>query len=102
MTDVNITYSGASATVDVPGADSMGDGDLRRVAIELVRSGIEAPGTNGLYVPDLPAHAFNDFMVDRFTAEGRLTVYLRPKVPFGGGRSSSWRSGCPCESWRRP
>lgn len=83
MTDLNITYHGASTTIDVPGADSMGDGDLRRTAIELVRHGIEAPGTNGLYVPDLPASAFDDFVIDRFTADGRLTVYLRPKVPFG-------------------
>jgi hypothetical protein len=33
---------------------------------------------------DLPANAFDDFVVDRFdTPDGGRRTFLRPKVPFG-------------------
>jgi hypothetical protein len=82
MAILNITYRGRSADLAQPLDDRTGDADVRRVAVEVVRSG-ELPG---LSVPDLPADAFRYFVVDRVTdASGVCHIYLRPKVPFGGG-----------------
>jgi hypothetical protein len=77
---LNITWSGVSADTDVDFASNPSDHDIKRVAVELVRSG----GVPGLHVGALPADAFNDFVVDRFdTPEGGKRLFLRPKVPFG-------------------
>jgi hypothetical protein len=56
------------------------DRDLKRIAVELVRSG----GVPGLHIRELPADSFDHFVVDRFdTPEGGRRMFLRPKVPFG-------------------
>ncbi len=80
MAVLNITYQGISADypldVDVP----LSDGDVRRIAIEVVRAG----GLRGLQAPDLADDAFDNYVVDRFDSPDRgPRIYLRPKVPFG-------------------
>jgi hypothetical protein len=80
MAVLNITYNGRSA--DLPGEldEGLGDDDIRRIAVEVVRSG----GLPGLHETSLPEDAFRDFVVDRFhTPQGGTRFYLRPKVPFG-------------------
>lgn len=80
MAVLNITYHGMSA--DLPGDvdHRLADDEVRRIAVEVVRSG-DLPG---LQVADLPEDAFRHFVVDRFdTPEGGARIYLRPKVPFG-------------------
>jgi hypothetical protein len=80
MAILNITYRGRSADVAEPIAEGIGDADIRRIAVELVRTG----GLDGLYLPDLPRDAFRYFVVDRLVdPHGVRRVYLRPKVPFG-------------------
>jgi hypothetical protein len=45
-----------------------------------VRSG----GVRGLHLPNLPANAFQAYVVDRLRSpDGEQRIYLRPKVPFG-------------------
>ncbi len=82
MAILNITYNGLSA--DVPGqlAASTSDFDIKRIAVEVIRSG-DLPG---LQVANLPEDAFRHYLVDRFdTPQGGQRLYLRPKVPFGRG-----------------
>lgn len=80
MTTLNITYQGLSADYDLALDYAASDGDIRRIAVELVRSG----GVRGLHVPQLADDAFNGFVVDRLRgANGEEKIYLRPKVPFG-------------------
>jgi hypothetical protein len=80
MAILNITYRGRSADLPQPLDDRTPDVDVRRIAVEVVRSG-DLPG---LLVPDLPADAFAHFVVDRITDAGNVChIYLRPKVPFG-------------------
>lgn len=77
---LNITWSGVSADTDVDFDTNVSDRDIKRTAIELVRSG----GVPGLHVRALPGDAFDHFVVDRFdTADGGKRLFLRPKVPFG-------------------
>jgi hypothetical protein len=77
---LNITWSGVSADTDVAFDTNVSDRDLKRTAIELVRSG----GVPGVHVRALPGDAFDNFVVDRFdTADGGKRLFLRPKVPFG-------------------
>ena len=79
MAVLNITYRGVSADAPVDIGYEMTDDDVRRIAVELVRSG----GVPGFEL-DLPDDAFDAFVVDRFdTTEGGERLYLRPKVPFG-------------------
>ena len=81
MANVNITWNGLSASTDVNVDYGVSDRDLKRIAVELVRSG----GVPGLHVKDLPGDAFEHYVVDRFdTPEGGQRLFLRPKVPFGG------------------
>jgi hypothetical protein len=83
MAILNITYNGMSADYQLDVDYQLSDGDVRRIAVEVVRSG----GLRGLLVPSLEDAAFEHFVVDRFdSAEGGQRIYLRPKVPFGGGR----------------
>jgi hypothetical protein len=83
MAILNITYRGRSADLLQPLDDRVADVDVRRIAVEVVRSGELA----GLAVPDLPADAFVHFVVDRITdPNGVCRIYLRPKVPFGASR----------------
>ena len=80
MAILNITYQGLSADVPVELEVDVSDADVRRIAVELVRSG----GVPGLHVANLDADAFTNYVVDRFaTAQGGQRMYLRPKVPFG-------------------
>jgi hypothetical protein len=58
----------------------MTDRDIRRIAVEVVRSG----EIKGLQISNLSARAFDDYVVDRLsTPRGESRIYLRPKVPFG-------------------
>jgi hypothetical protein len=80
MAILNITYQGQSADYDLAMDTATSDGDIRRIAIEVVRSG----GARGLHVPNLPTDAFTSYVVDRLRGpDGAQRIYLRPKVPFG-------------------
>jgi hypothetical protein len=80
MAILNITYQGMSADYPFAVDPQLTDGDVRRVALEIVRSG----GISGLHFAAIPSLAFDDCVVDRLrTAEGGMRIYLRPKVPFG-------------------
>ncbi len=75
MTILNITYTGLSADYPVELDSHLNDLDLRRIAVEVVRSG----GVPGLQIANLRDDAFVNYVVDRFNER----IYLRPKVPFG-------------------
>jgi hypothetical protein len=77
MATLNITYNGLSADCALELDGAVTDRDLKRIAVEIVRSG-EVPG---LHLPNLAGEAFEHFVVDRLQGGSRL--YLRPKVPFG-------------------
>ncbi len=78
---LNITYNGLSADYPLDLDTDLTDRDVRRIAVEVVRSG----GVRGLMIANLPERAFDDFVIDRFeTPQGGRRIYLRPKVPFGG------------------
>ncbi len=80
MAILNITYQGRSADAPSPLDDRTSDEDVRRIAVELLRTG----GLDGLVVTDLAATAFRHFVVDRLAdPDGVVRIYLRPKVPFG-------------------
>jgi hypothetical protein len=80
MTILNITYNGLSADYPLDVETPMTDRDVRRVAVEVVRTG----ALRGLGAVNLGDRAFDDFVVDRFeTPQGGRRIYLRPKVPFG-------------------
>jgi hypothetical protein len=79
-TTLNITFGGVSADHPLHADVALTDADVRRIAIELIRSGDIA----GLHVAALPAAAFDDYVVDRMSCtDGGQRLYLRPKVPFG-------------------
>jgi len=81
MAVLNITYNGLSADYPLDLNYNLTDADVRRIAVEVVRSG----GIRGLQVANLDERAFDNYVVDRFDApEGGPRIYLRPKVPFGG------------------
>lgn len=83
MAVLNITYNGLSADYPLDVDMNLTDRDVRRIAVEVVRSG----GLRGLSIANLPERAFDDYVVDRFDApagqRGGRRIYLRPKVPFG-------------------
>lgn len=80
MAVLNITYNGLSADYPLDVDMNLTDGDVRRIAVEVVRSG----GVRGLQIAALSDRAFDDYVVDRFrTPRGASRIYLRPKVPFG-------------------
>jgi len=80
MAILNITYQGQSADYELELDFAASDADIRRIAVEVVRSG----GLRGLSIANLPERAFDDYVVDRFdTPAGGRRIYLRPKVPFG-------------------
>lgn len=81
MTILNITYNGLSADFPLQSPQGLSDGDVKRIAVEVLRSG----GVPGLQIATLPDSAFNDYVVDRFRSadSGEDRIYLRPKVPFG-------------------
>jgi hypothetical protein len=81
MAVLNITYNGMSADYPLDVDYYLGDDDIRRIAVEVVRSG----GVRGLHIANLPPNAFDYYVVDRLdTPQGGKRIYLRPKVPFGG------------------
>jgi len=80
MATLNITYQGMSADVPAEVDDNLGDSEIRKIAVEVVRSG-DVPG---LQIAALDDSAFDFFVVDRLKSpEGQSRIYLRPKVPFG-------------------
>ncbi|MBK6686888.1 MAG: hypothetical protein IPG45_20645 [Deltaproteobacteria bacterium] len=79
MAILNITYQGYSADVPIELERTISDADVRRIAVELVRSG----GVPGLQLANLPADAFTHYVVDRFDGDHGPRLFLRPKVPFG-------------------
>jgi hypothetical protein len=80
MAILNITYQGLSADYELELDFAASDEDIRRIAVEVVRSG----GVRGLHVAQLPFNAFDQFVIDRLrSADGAQRIYLRPKVPFG-------------------
>jgi hypothetical protein len=80
MAILNITYQGMSADYELELDFGASDEDIRRIAVEVVRSG----GVRGLHVAQLPFNAFDQFVIDRLrAADGAQRIYLRPKVPFG-------------------
>jgi hypothetical protein len=80
MAVLNITYNGLSADYPLDVDYNLTDRDVRRIAVEVVRSG----GIRGLQVANLNDRAFDAYVVDRFdTPQGGRRIYLRPKVPFG-------------------
>lgn len=80
MAILNITYQGQSADYELALDYQASDADIRRIAVEVVRSG----GVRGLHLPELRDDAFDLFVVDRLNGPtGEQRIYLRPKVPFG-------------------
>jgi hypothetical protein len=80
MATLNITLDGLSADVPVELERSINDEDVRRIAVELVRSG----GVPSLRRTELREDTFQHYVVDRFRGPyGEERIYLRPKVPFG-------------------
>lgn len=80
MATLNITYNGLSADCPFELERHVTDADIRRIALEVVRTG----GVPGLQIANLPQEAFEHYVVDRFGGpQGDLRIYLRPKVPFG-------------------
>jgi hypothetical protein len=80
MAILNITYNGLSVDYPLEVGSRLSDYDVRRIAVEVVRSG----GLRGLVIANLPNNAFDHYVVDRFGAGTKNErIYLRPKVPFG-------------------
>ena len=80
MAILNITYNGMSADYPLDVDHELSDRDIRRIAVEVVRSG----GLRGLRIANLSDRAFDAYVVDRFDTPGSARrIYLRPKVPFG-------------------
>ena len=77
MATLNITYNGLSADYALELDAQVSDADIKRIAVEVVRSG----NVPGLALPHLADAAFDSFVVDRL--QGGQRIYLRPKVPFG-------------------
>ncbi|MBK8941429.1 MAG: hypothetical protein IPM79_28440 [Polyangiaceae bacterium] len=85
MAILNITYAGLSADFPLESGVNLTDGDVRRIAVEVVRAGC----VRGAAFPSVADSAFDHYVVDRFTGpSGERRIYLRPKVPFGGRRSA--------------
>jgi hypothetical protein len=83
MAVLNITYQGHSADYDLDIDYAASDADIRRIAVEVIRSG----GVRGLHVAQLADNAFAGYVVDRLRSpQGEQRIYLRPKVPFGAAR----------------
>jgi len=83
MAILNITYNGLSVDYPLEIGSRLSDHDVRRIAVEVVRSG----GLRGLVIANLSDHAFDHYVVDRFGTGKNERIYLRPKVPFGTRRS---------------
>jgi hypothetical protein len=83
MAILNVTYAGRSADAKHLVEDGADDADIRRIAVELIRSG----GLAGMTRLEVARDTFRHFVVDRHRdPDGTLRIYLRPKVPFGAAR----------------
>ena len=83
MAILNITLDRRSGDVPVEVESGLSDDDIRRIAVEVIRSGEVV----GIHVADLDARTFEYFVVDRMIdPDGTSRMYLRPKVPFGADR----------------
>jgi hypothetical protein len=83
MTVLNITYNGLSADYPLDVESGLTDQDVRRIAVEVIRSG-GIRNLGGPLIANLRDDAFDDYVVDRFdTRQSGRRIYLRPKVPFG-------------------
>lgn len=79
MATLNITFNGISADYHLDVDAHLSDHDIRRIAVELVRSrGLPAYRLNSIH-----ERIFDDFVIDRHDERRRGRIYLRPKVPFG-------------------
>ena len=88
MAILNITYQGQSSDYELELDFAATDADIRRIAVEVVRSG----GMRGLDIAQLADHAFDHFVIDRLRGpDGAQRIYLRPKVPFGAGAGAGLR-----------
>jgi hypothetical protein len=86
MAILNITYDGISVDYPFEIDERLTDADVRRIAVEVVRSG----DLKGLHIAALAERAFDNYVVDRLrTARGEPRIYLRPKVPFGADACAS-------------
>lgn len=85
MATLNITFGGYSADYPYELDAQVRDADVRRVAVESIRSGT----IPGLRVSDLGDRAFDQHVIDRFGAGKGARIYLRPKVPFGLGHMAN-------------
>jgi hypothetical protein len=74
---INITYQGQSGNYLVDLDPGLDDNTIKNVCEEAIRAG-EVPGI----AAGIPAHAFANFVLDRFHGNQARFV-LRPKVPFG-------------------
>jgi hypothetical protein len=74
---INITYQGQSGNYLVNMDPGLDDATIKNICEEAVRAG-EVSGIS----PAIPAHAFANFVIDRFHGEQARFV-VRPKVPFG-------------------
>jgi hypothetical protein len=82
MAILNITYNGIAADYALDADFELSDRDVRRIAVEVIRSG----GIKGLHIAALPDDSFDHYVIDRMVSPaGDRRVYLRPKVPFGSG-----------------
>ncbi len=80
MAVLNITYNGHSTDYPLDIDTHLTDRDIRRIAVEVVRSGVMF----GARLNSVTDRAFDDYVIDRFdTPVGGHRIYLRPKVPFG-------------------
>jgi hypothetical protein len=77
MAILNITWNGLSADCALAFDARTSDADIKRIAVEVIRSG----GAAGLLLPELADSAFAHHVIDRLQNGER--IYLRPKVPFG-------------------
>jgi hypothetical protein len=78
MAHLNITYNGLSADCHLELDSHASDRDVKRIAVEMIRSG----SVPGLVLHSLPADTFDHYVVDRL-GKNDQRLYLRPKVPFG-------------------
>jgi hypothetical protein len=80
MAILNITLNGVSADYKHDVDAQLIDRDIKRLALEVIRSGEVA----GLWIASLPSNTFDNYVVDRFHSKrGGQRIYLRPRVPFG-------------------
>ena len=91
MAVLNITYDGLSVDYPLDSEVPLSDADVRRIAVELVRSG----ALRGMSAPDLPEDAFAHYVVDRFdtpasSALSIVTGKVAEELAVENAVSSAW------------